>query len=122
MLLLHGFQLVFGRSARVGGWLKSLLRDVLIQGNQKSKVRFRREVSYCPLLEVTDTVMHMPPGRIMVGGKVSYNAVPSSKYFQDADLAHQPVEVAVHQRASVKIVRRYDANGMLVGAPVVSVF
>ncbi|MDO8555719.1 MAG: hypothetical protein Q7R96_00920 [Nanoarchaeota archaeon] len=122
MLLLHGFQMAVGRFGFFSTWLKSLLRDVLIQGKQKSKIRFRREVSYTPQLQVVDTLFNVPPCRIILGGKASYNAVPSSKYFQQSELDSIPVEVVVHKHASVKIIRAYGKDGVLVSAPEVVVF
>ncbi len=67
MFVLHGFQYTLGRCSWVSKLLKSLLRDRLIQGVKKSKIRFSREIVYHPTLTITDTIFNVPPCQIIVG-------------------------------------------------------
>jgi len=87
------------------------LRDVVIKSDKKSAIRFVRDVVINNGLTVTDVIVNVPPSKILLGMKASYNMVPSSKYFHPLELASQPFELLVRERSTVKIIRRFDNVG-----------
>lgn len=117
MILLHLFQSTLGRSRFFSKTIKNFLRDVLIQRKNSSEIRYTREINAEELLTVTDTIYSLPASRIILNTKSSYASVPSSRYFQPAELFAFPVEVELKKRATVRIVRRYSMHGRLIGAP-----
>ncbi|HLD12929.1 MAG TPA: hypothetical protein VJB87_05050 [Candidatus Nanoarchaeia archaeon] len=105
------FQLTLGCYSLLSRVVKNVLRDVVIKSDKKSAIRFVRDVVINNGLTVTDVIVNVPPSKILLGMKASYNMVPSSKYFHPLELASQPFELLVRERSTVKIIRRFDNVG-----------
>ncbi len=122
MILLHSFQITLGRFKFFSKTIKNLLRDILIQKKKSSEINHTREIHTEKNLTVIDTLYNLPSSHITVNTKSSYASVPSSRYFQPAELSAYPVEVELKKRSSIRIVRRYNMQGNLIGSPEVKVF
>ena len=107
------FQFTFGRFDLFGRLIKNILRRLLITGNKKSSIKYKREIFFKPNLKIVDTIYDAPVSKIILGVKSSYTPVPSSKYFQKAELDNIPLAVDITKKTNVRITREFDSNGSL---------
>jgi len=90
-IVLRIFQLTLGRWDKVSRHLRERLRDIMVTRHKRYSLRYERRITFKDNLEVQDTIMDADKiRRIVVGGKESYIYVPSSRYFNQSELANRP--------------------------------
>ncbi|MEK6903978.1 MAG: hypothetical protein AABW87_00105 [Nanoarchaeota archaeon] len=106
------FQLTLGRFEFMSFFVKNILRNILVMG-KRSNIKYSRELIIEPNLRIIDTLYSIPKGKIIISAKSSYNAVPSSKYFQKSELKNVPFSITVKKPCSIRITRVFDSKGNL---------
>lgn len=114
-ILLRTFQTLFGWSDFLGFFIKKVLRNKLITEAKPSEFKFSREFSFGKTIRIEDSIK--PIGKVnqlILGGKFSYNYIPSSRYFQPSELNSTQIKLGkpdLFNKSS--FIREYDAKGNL---------
>ena len=111
LILSRMFQATIGRPDILSNFVKDKLRSILISKAKKSNIKYSREIIFDPNLKIIDIIYNAPISKLTVGTKASYNPIPSSKYFQKAELDSIPIKLNINKKGNIQIIRDFDANG-----------
>ncbi len=111
LILSRMFQATIGRSSLLSNFVKDKLRSILISKTKKSNIKYSREIIFKPNLKIIDIIYNAPVSKLAIGTKSSYNPIPSSKYFQKAELDNIPFKFDINKEGNIQITREFDING-----------
>ena len=108
MIASRAFQETIGNIESVGGLMKEVLRDKVITSNEKSFRKYKRTIEIQEQgIIVTDEIKVPKNSIVILGGKSSYNMVPSSKYFTKDELGAGIIKIKAEKE---KIIVKREIN------------
>ncbi len=114
-ILLRKFQLLFGWSDFLGFLVKKVLRNKLITEAKPSVFKFSRKISFDKTIKIEDSINNIHKvDQLIIGGKFSYNYIPSSRYFQPSELNSTQIKLLKQNLINrSSFIREYDSKGNL---------
>ena len=114
-ILLRKFQLLFGWSDFLGFLVKKVLRNKLITEAKPSLFKFSRKISFDKTIKIEDSINNINKiDQLIIGGKFSYNYIPSSRYFQPSELNSTQIKLLKQNLINkASFIREYDSKGNL---------
>ena len=111
-MALRIFQTFLGRFEFIGLNLKKFLRELVITFNKPSKYKYSREILIGDKIRIEDAIPDSKPDEVIIGGKASYNYIPSSRYFQTSELnAEQFILTKDKIKNRTRFTREYGKKG-----------
>ena len=108
MIASRAFQETIGNIESVGSLMKEVLRDKVITSNEKSFRKYKRTIEIQDEgIVVTDEIKIPKNSTVILGGKSSYNMVPSSKYFTKDELGAGIIKIKAEKE---KIIVKREIN------------
>ncbi|MFH1428270.1 MAG: hypothetical protein ABIH39_00845 [Candidatus Margulisiibacteriota bacterium] len=108
-ILLYMFQFTIGRIPFLNKPVKTLLRKKMILNQKPVKTMLRRQLMVLDNgIEIKDEIINPPAfNNILVGGKLSFIYVPSSRFFQEENISNE--SLLIHTPQTLK-----EENGIAV--------
>ena len=113
LILLRGFQQVFGRVSFINKFTKKILRNLLISKKDSGKGYLVRKIFVTNSSLILQDSIRLVNGakELIVGDKFSDLYVPSSRYFQIFELQVEPNKYVLRNKTQVELERSFSSNG-----------